>query len=48
MTAALSSRLVRAVAVPEGIGEAVARHGAEEYAQLNEILPGLYQRFGTG
>lgn len=40
-----SRKLIRDIAVPEGIGAAVARHGAEEHAQLNEILPGLYERF---
>ncbi len=42
-----SRKLVRSLAVPEGVGPAVARHGAEEYAQLGEILPGLYERFAN-
>ena len=41
-----SRKFVRDFAVPDGIGPAVARHGAEEHAQLGEILPGLYERFG--
>lgn len=40
-----SRKLVRDFAVPEGIGAAVALHGAEEHAQLNVILPGLYEEF---
>lgn len=40
-----SRKLVRDLAVPDGIGASVARHGAEEHAQLAEILPGLYDRF---
>lgn len=40
-----SRKLVRDIAVPDGIGASVARHGAEEYTQLGEILPGLYERF---
>ena len=42
-----SRKFVRDLAVPDGIGAAVARHGAEEYAQLGEILPGLYERFAN-
>jgi hypothetical protein len=41
----VSRKLVRDFAVPDGIGAAVARHGAEEHAQLNVILPGLHERF---
>lgn len=41
-----SRKFVRDLAVPDGIGPAVARHGAEEYTQLGQILPGLYERFG--
>ena len=41
-----SRKPVRDFALPEGIGPAVARHGAEEHAQLGQILPGLYERFG--
>lgn len=40
-----SRKLVRDIAVPDGIGESVARHGAEEHAQLGKILPGLYEHF---
>lgn len=40
-----SRKLVRDFAVPDGIGPSVARHGAEEYAQLGEILPGLHAEF---
>jgi hypothetical protein len=43
-----SRKLIRDLAVPDGVGPAVARHGAEEYAQLGQILPGLFERFGPG
>lgn len=42
-----SRKLIRDLAVPDGIGASVARHGAEEHAQLGEILPGLYERFAS-
>ena len=42
-----SRKLVRDFAVPDGAGLAVARHAAEEHAQLGEILPGLFERFGA-
>jgi hypothetical protein len=42
---ALSNRLVRKVAVPEGVGRSLLIHCSEEYRHLNRILPGLHQRF---
>ena len=41
----LSRRPVRRLAIPGGMGPGLARHCAEEYANLNRILPGLHQRF---
>ena len=41
-----SRRPVRRLAIPDGMGQGLARHCAEEYANLNRILPGLYARLG--
>jgi len=41
----LSRSLVRGPAIPDGVGPGLARHCAEEYANLNSILPGLFDRF---
>lgn len=41
----LSRRSVRQAAIPEKLGPGLAQHCAEEYSNLNEILPGLYERF---
>jgi hypothetical protein len=41
----LSNRLVRKLAVPDGIGRSLLIHCSEEYGHLNRILPGLYERF---
>jgi hypothetical protein len=42
---ALSNRLVRKLAMPEGVGRSLLVHCSEEYGHLNRILPGLYERF---
>jgi hypothetical protein len=44
--AALNRRFVRNLALPDGLPEALARHCAEEYANLAALLPELYGRFG--
>jgi hypothetical protein len=44
--AALNRRAVRDLALPQGVAPALARHCAEEYANLARILPGLYARSG--
>ncbi len=44
--AALNRRRVRNLALPDGLPEALARHCAEEYANLATLLPELYPRFG--
>ena len=49
--AALGERLlnrpaVRAKTLPRGVPRALARHCAEEYANLGSLLPELYARFG--
>lgn len=41
----VSRRQVRKLAIPDRIGPGLARHCAEEYANLNQILPGLFDRF---
>lgn len=43
----LNRPAVRAKALPRGIAPALARHCAEEYANLGSLLPELYGRFGT-
>lgn len=43
---ALASRsIVRGFAIPEGVAPGLARHCAEEYTNLNAVLPGLFERF---
>lgn len=44
--AALNRRLVRNLALPKGLPQALSRHCAEEYANLGSILPELYARYG--
>lgn len=44
----LNRSFVRRRALPEGLPQALARHCAEEYANLGAILPELYERFGPG
>lgn len=43
--AALNRRAVRDLALPKGVAPALARHCAEEYANLARILPGLYEGY---
>jgi len=42
----LNSRAVRRLTLPSGLPPALARHCAEEYANLATLLPELYERFG--
>ena len=42
----LNTRRVRRLTLPAGAPEALARHCAEEYANLGALLPELYSRFG--
>ena len=42
----LNRPFVRHRALPKGLPQALARHCAEEYANLGAILPELYERFG--
>lgn len=46
--ALLNRPAVRRRALPKGLPHALARHCAEEYANLGAILPELYGRFGPG
>jgi hypothetical protein len=41
---ALNNRVVRRLALPAGLPEALARHCAEEYTNLGALLPELYGR----
>ena len=43
---ALNTGRIRRLAVPADAPAALARHCAEEYANLGALLPGLYSRFG--
>ena len=43
---ALNRPTVRRAALPKGLPAALARHCAEEYANLAVLLPELYERFG--
>ena len=43
---ALNNRVVRGLALPSGLPQALSRHCAEEYANLAALLPELYERFG--
>jgi hypothetical protein len=45
--ALLNRRLVRDRALPPGLAPALARHCAEEYANLAALLPELHTRFAT-
>lgn len=40
-----SRKVVRNLAIPDRVGHGLALHCAEEYAHLNAILPGLFERF---
>jgi hypothetical protein len=42
----LGNSFVRRRALPRGLPYALARHCAEEYANLGALLPELYERFG--
>jgi hypothetical protein len=44
----LNNRRVRRTLIPARVPQALARHCTEEYANLAEILPELYERFGPG
>jgi hypothetical protein len=44
---ALNNRIVRRIALPSGLPKALARHCAEEYANLAALLPELHSRFAT-
>jgi catechol 2,3-dioxygenase-like lactoylglutathione lyase family enzyme len=43
----LNNRVVRRIAMPSGVAPALARHCAEEYANLGVLLPELHARFGA-
>lgn len=43
---AINRAFVRRQALPNGAPEALARHCAEEYANLGALLPELYERYG--
>lgn len=45
---ALNSRVVRRLALPRELPRALARHCAEEYANLGALLPELHSAFGPG
>jgi hypothetical protein len=42
----INNRFVRGRALPDGAPRGLARHCAEEYANLGALLPELYARFG--
>jgi phloretin hydrolase len=44
--ALLNRAAIRRRALPAGLPQALARHCAEEYANLGAILPDLYERYG--
>jgi hypothetical protein len=44
---ALNRPAVRRAALPKGLQPALARHCAEEYANLATLLPELYRRYGV-
>ncbi|HEX4508724.1 MAG TPA: hypothetical protein VH328_01535, partial [Burkholderiaceae bacterium] len=44
----LNNRRVRRATLPAALPRALATHCAEEYANLAELLPELYTRFGPG
>jgi phloretin hydrolase len=43
---ALNRRWFRSLALPGGLGQSVARHWAEEFANLAALLPELHRRYG--
>ena len=43
----LDNRRVRRLALPQGLPPVLARHCAEEYANLGSLLPELHGRFGV-
>lgn len=43
---ALNNRAIRRLTLPRGLPEALARHCAEEYANLGALLPELYAIYG--
>ncbi len=43
---AMNNRVVRRLALPEGLPPGLARHCAEEYANLAAILPALHRAYG--
>jgi phloretin hydrolase len=44
----LNNRFTRRATLPAGLPRALARHCAEEYANLATLLPELFERFGQG
>ncbi|MBU6338083.1 MAG: hypothetical protein KGR19_09785 [Acidobacteria bacterium] len=44
----LNRAAVRRRALPADLGPSLSRHCVEEFSNLAEILPGLYERFGDG
>jgi len=44
----LNTPFMRRRVLPERLPSALARHCAEEYANLGALLPELYERFGPG
>ena len=44
----VNRRIVRQIALPDGVPQALSQHCAEEYANLAALLPELYGRFATG
>jgi hypothetical protein len=46
--ALLNNRVARRAIIPGGVPAALARHCAEEYANLASLLPELYASFGPG
>jgi len=47
IAAAANNRLVRRLSLPADLPRALATHCAEEYANLADLLPELYERFGS-
>jgi len=45
VAAAVNRRAVRNLALPRDLAPALARHCAEEYANLAVLLPELHERF---
>ena len=44
----VNRRIVRQIALPDGVPQALSQHCAEEYSNLAALLPELYGRFATG